>query len=296
MLILPRDLLAVAKNNGNSSEPNIQVLLQSEGLSALSKQLSEPIYERTGYLATHAFSFIIQGEQQIETYEGDLLRITAGSGILIPRDLYQISDLVPKGGMFKSLLIYFDSVDVVAKFLGENLNAFGLLEKSKYPNSLPLTFKLEAQEKKLIQKITSSDSTSQTRDQVKALLTLQSKNPKNLFPSLIRFDSFKRRDFKLFMRTHAEKALRVEDFAYLTGRSLSTFRRDFKAAFGQQPRQWLRKRRLDHAYNLLLKGKHRVSDLSQAAGYENVSYFIREFRKQFGQSPKQMMMAQSAMA
>ncbi|MEL6803791.1 MAG: AraC family transcriptional regulator, partial [Bacteroidota bacterium] len=92
----------------------------------------------------------------------------------------------------------------------------------------------------------------------------------------------------------ADKALRVEDFAYLTGRSLSTFRRDFKAAFGQAPRQWLRAKRLEHAYNIIAQGDQRVSDLAQAAGYENVSYFIREFRKQYGQSPKQLMMAKGA--
>ncbi|MEM6877421.1 MAG: AraC family transcriptional regulator [Bacteroidota bacterium] len=294
MLILPRDLVAQSIEPKSDGSPSINLLHQSKDLIILSKSLRSPIYERTGYLATHAASFVLQGEQQIETYEGDFFRVGAGQAMILPRDLYQISDLVPKNGSFKSLLIYFNSPDQLLNISGSHKGAKGRLARSATPASVPFSFGLKSETSKMLQTITNDSSTTQVPDLVRALFTLQSKVEKTFTQKLAGIRAGKRRELKPFMQDQADKALRVEDFAYLTGRSLSTFRRDFKAAFGQAPRQWLRAKRLEHAYNIIAQGDQRVSDLAQAAGYENVSYFIREFRKQYGQSPKQLMMAKGA--
>lgn len=87
------------------------------------------------------------------------------------------------------------------------------------------------------------------------------------------------------------KPLGVEDYAYLTGRSVSSFRRDFRAFFGTTPNKWLRERRLRQAVALVEGGARNVTELSYAVGYDNVSYFIREFRRLTGFSPKQFMLA-----
>ena len=40
------------------------------------------------------------------------------------------------------------------------------------------------------------------------------------------------------MEKNFDKPLKIEDYAYLTGRSLSTFRRDFKSYFEITPQKW----------------------------------------------------------
>ena len=47
------------------------------------------------------------------------------------------------------------------------------------------------------------------------------------------------------MQKNFDKPLKIEDYAYLTGRSVSTFRRDFKASFSMTPQQWIKEQRLD---------------------------------------------------
>lgn len=42
--------------------------------------------------------------------------------------------------------------------------------------------------------------------------------------------------------------LPIEKFGYLTGRSLTTFKRDFKKAFSTTPQRWLTQKRLELAY------------------------------------------------
>jgi len=45
--------------------------------------------------------------------------------------------------------------------------------------------------------------------------------------------------------------LSVERFAYLTGRSLSSFKKDFEELFHDTPGKWLIRRRLKEAYTLI---------------------------------------------
>jgi AraC-like DNA-binding protein len=47
----------------------------------------------------------------------------------------------------------------------------------------------------------------------------------------------------------------LEKFAYLTGRSLSSFKRDFNKAFNTTPQRWLTQKRLELAHYELSEEK-----------------------------------------
>ncbi len=49
--------------------------------------------------------------------------------------------------------------------------------------------------------------------------------------------------------------LSLEKFSYLTGRSLTTFKRDFKKSFTMTPQRWLTHKRLELAYYQLTEKK-----------------------------------------
>jgi AraC-like DNA-binding protein len=91
------------------------------------------------------------------------------------------------------------------------------------------------------------------------------------------------------MNANFNKSLTVEDYAYLTGRSLSTFNRDFKRQFNVSPKKWLMDKRLESAYTLLTHHHKNVTDVAFEVGYENFSHFIKAFHKKFGISPKQFV-------
>ena len=95
-----------------------------------------------------------------------------------------------------------------------------------------------------------------------------------------------------FMENNFDKPLKIEDYAYLTGRSLSTFRRDFKAYYQLTPQKWLVEKRLDKALTILTQKEISVTELAYEVGYENISYFIKAFKNKVGQSPKQYILAQ----
>ncbi|MFK7905201.1 MAG: helix-turn-helix domain-containing protein, partial [Chitinophagales bacterium] len=96
----------------------------------------------------------------------------------------------------------------------------------------------------------------------------------------------------VFMSENFDKPLTIADYAYLTGRSLSTFRREFKAKFGVSPHKWISQERMKKAKEMLEKGNQSVADIAYHVGYENVSHFISAFKKYHGHTPKQTMISE----
>ncbi|GAA4451613.1 AraC family transcriptional regulator [Rurimicrobium arvi] len=82
--------------------------------------------------------------------------------------------------------------------------------------------------------------------------------------------------------------LPMEKFGYLTGRSLTTFKRDFKKAFSTTPQRWLTQKRLELAYYQLTEKKKKPLDVCYEVGFENLSHFSFAFKKQFGLAPSQL--------
>ena len=79
--------------------------------------------------------------------------------------------------------------------------------------------------------------------------------------------------------------LKLEDFARLSYRSLSAFKRDFVQIYNSSPGKWLTQKRLNHAKHLITVAGKSVSDAAFESGFENLSHFSRAFSKQFGAPP-----------
>lgn len=77
----------------------------------------------------------------------------------------------------------------------------------------------------------------------------------------------------------------IQNFAFLTGRSLSAFKRDFQKIFRNTPNRWLVQKRLQEAYFLIEKKDRKPADIYLELGFENLSHFSFAFRKLFGHTP-----------
>jgi len=80
--------------------------------------------------------------------------------------------------------------------------------------------------------------------------------------------------------------LKLEEFAQLSNKSLSTFKRDFKRQFKVTPGKWLMEKRLTHAMNFLTNTDKTISEVAFESGFENLSHFSRAFRERFGMTPR----------
>ena len=95
MILIPQRLF---------ESPQVTTILRDGNVCILQKELTEPVVKREGYISNHVVSIVLAGEQQIRTYDENLIRVKQGEVLFIPRGMYYITDLLPKDGTFKSLL------------------------------------------------------------------------------------------------------------------------------------------------------------------------------------------------
>jgi len=89
-------------------------------------------------------------------------------------------------------------------------------------------------------------------------------------------------DLERFMHENFKFNVPLVDFAKLTGRSLSTFKRDFKKTFETTPQKWLTSKRLEEAHYLISKKNKRPSEIYYNLGFENFSHFSKIYNLEFG--------------
>lgn len=88
-----------------------------------------------------------------------------------------------------------------------------------------------------------------------------------------------------FMEKNYMFNMPLEKFGYLTGRSLTSFKRDFKKAFNTTPQRWLTQKRLELAHYELSEKKRKPVEICYEVGFENLSHFSFAFKKYFGYAP-----------
>ena len=94
-------------------------------------------------------------------------------------------------------------------------------------------------------------------------------------------------ELKGIMETYYPDPLSIVDYARLSARSLSTFRRDFKEVFHTTPGKWLREKRLGYSRLLLESSDDTINDIIDKCGFKNRSHFIKVFKESYGFPPNQ---------
>jgi len=266
--------------------PRIEKVLM-DGLSCVVlKNVKQTDHQNGRYLSSHALTLVLNGSLQIETAEGELTTVTKNQIILLPRGLYLISDIIPKNQSFEAIVFFFDE-EITNEFLNnvktsntENISKNLILE---YDQNLRLFTDT------LITLYRGKNQHQFTKPKLLELLYLISVSKKGpeFVSKLFQLKKRTKKNIKTFMLENFDKPLDIEDYSYLTGRSISTFRRDFKSKFGVSPKKWLIERRMEKAALLLKETNSSVTNIAQQVGYENISHFIKIFQNKFNISPKQ---------
>jgi AraC-like DNA-binding protein len=88
-----------------------------------------------------------------------------------------------------------------------------------------------------------------------------------------------------WLRHHYDETVRVDELARLSGMSVSSFHRHFRAVTAMTPIQYQKQIRLQEARARLIADPHDVAAVAFAVGYESPSQFSREYRRRFGVPP-----------
>ncbi len=112
------------------------------------------------------------------------------------------------------------------------------------------------------------------------------KTDSNVYASLFDFAEPWKIDLMAFMNDNYMYDLSMEELANYTGRSLSTFKRDFKKLTNTTPQKWLIDKRLTEAHRMLsLQSNRKIQEVMTRVGFSNLSFFSRAYKEKFGYSP-----------
>ncbi len=81
--------------------------------------------------------------------------------------------------------------------------------------------------------------------------------------------------------------LTLKEYARISSRSLTAFKREFFEYYHTTPGKWLTNKRLTHARTLLNTTKQSISEIAFNSGFESIPHFSRIFKEKYGLSPLQ---------
>ena len=108
---------------------------------------------------------------------------------------------------------------------------------------------------------------------------------KSLYASLFDFVEPWKIDILDYLNENYMCDLSMEEIASYTGRSLSTFKRDFAKVSDLTPQKWIIKRRLAAAHDLIKSGKKKVTEACFDVGFKNLSHFSKIYKEAYGIAP-----------
>lgn len=88
-----------------------------------------------------------------------------------------------------------------------------------------------------------------------------------------------------WIQQNMDKSITVEELAVKACLTKSYLIRYFRQTIGITPLQYVIRKKIQHAQNLLLGSEMSVAEVAEAVGFDDSSYFIRLFRKNLGLTP-----------
>jgi AraC-like DNA-binding protein len=110
----------------------------------------------------------------------------------------------------------------------------------------------------------------------------------NLAAIFMEYSKVERADISKFMQYNYLQNINLSELAFQSGRSLSTFNRDFRLAFNETPHKWILRKRLERAKVMLVQEQVKPSDVYLQVGFEDLAHFSKAFKKQYHVSPSRI--------
>ena len=281
-LLIPKSLYQMA---------DARPIMTDNDAAIFYKHIKQDMLDIEFYTSTPCLAFVIKGEETFTSFDHEVFHLREREMLLMPRNLYMLSDFTSNAGPLEALLFFFDRRTMEAYLRQVPLCQaqdggahrpckLGALEPvSRYMQGLMSVYSgVQGNGRllrtKLLELLFLIDSLGQG-GRLRSFLAKASADGA-------------KRNIRHLMKEHQNHNLRVSDFAALSGRSVASFNRDFKRQFGVTPNQWLMEARLEKAHALIQETSLSVTEVALEVGYTSTSHFIKSFKARYGVTPRQV--------
>jgi len=249
--------------------------------------------EGENFIPDHVFSYQVSGSLFINDGSNDYVFNEGDFRLSRRNNLAKFIKQPPPGGEFKSLSVTLDQETLRNFSMEYGYKANKKEEGGSIINLEPLALYKSYMDSLLPYLTESKENENIWSLKVKeALLILLQTKPalKNI---LFDFAEPGKIDLEAFMQKNFHFNVEMKRFAYLTGRSLATFKRDFEKIFHLSPNRWLQQRRLKEAHYLIKEKGRKPSDVYLEVGFENFSHFSYSFKQFYGSNASSLLTHQA---
>ncbi|QJD97223.1 helix-turn-helix transcriptional regulator [Mucilaginibacter robiniae] len=241
-----------------------------------------------------AISFILSGQKEFFRESASTL-VQAGEGIIIPQGNAIISERRLQATEYTSLVIFFP-LKIAKDFIWSSpvkLSGTTGCSSALKANNGFLPFKVTSYLSLYIKNIiTLIEQKAELTYPVmlhklqELFLVLAEMHPDTFFDLWNVAQDASEIHLRRVVESNISKGFTLTELAFLTNRSLATFKRDFEKAYGTSPGKYLLKRKMEIASHALHSGKS-PAETAMETGYENISNFTAAFKKHTGYTPKE---------
>ncbi len=270
-----------------------QSMIECEGVTIAALVETESVYEHPIYYPANMLIYVEKGNLRLNTGGNDY-NIGQGEFGFVRKythgKYYKTVEDVENG--FREYLFILDDT-----FIKEVIHNFTLPEDFM-PCTVPMV------------KLKSTTFLMGLMNSISTYVTGQAKIDRNLiriktmeaiyaisesFPEVLHvlseFSEPARADLVQFVEHNYTQNISLDRLAQLSGRSLSTFNREFRKEFKVSPHKWIKQKRLELAKKLLTSTSKKASDIYLDVGFEDLAHFSRSFKSYFGQNPSEIKAA-----
>lgn len=243
-------------------------------------------------LTQHLIVFGVKGQKKF-MMPGVNVLLAENEAVFLKKGGFVSTEKVVQNEQYESVLFFLEDI-FLANFHHKNESHFQLLGKNN--KHIDSYFKFEATPSltgyiySLLPYIKSANQLHSPLFQLKIeelLLGFLINDKTNRFKDfLMRLNHLRRYSLEDVMLQNFDSNLSVEEFAFLSGMSVSTFKRNFQKQFSTSPAKWIREKRLRKAATLLLGSEKNVNEVALEVGFESTSHFIQKFQMEYGVTPK----------
>ena len=243
-------------------------------------------------LDQHLIIVILKGTKVMISTEEDIT-VKKNELLFLEKGAYLSSEKILEDGAFSSLLFFLQD-DFLNQFKTKYSQYLGKVDDLFVPKMFKVetSSNIETYVQSLLPYFDTQQKIAQPILRLKIeelLLSLLFSDQKKQFNRyLLSLGQSSNMSFKETIEQSIFKNLTIEERAFLSNLSVSSFKRRFKEVFHDSPAHWFRNQRLKRARILISTTDKTISEVAFEVGFESTSHFIHIFKKQYGITPKQL--------
>lgn len=240
-------------------------------------------------LTKHMFSFLQVGKKQMHLAK-DSVKIDNGQSLLIKKGNCIWSELIGKEESYHCRLLFF-SEKKLKEFLSKHTKTNTDIQETRSHFVIQNDSYIETYLNSLSTIISAPPLFMDNLLSIKfeeLLLYLLNKYKKSFEKFLHSLITTETSLFDEIVKNNIYSNLSLDEIAFLTNMSLSTFKRNFIKKHGTSPGKWFKNQRLLKAKELLSTEQVKPSEIYSYFGYNNLSNFSIAFKNKFGVNPSEI--------